>query len=181
MLITPIKTPSFAYTGEKIFLSALQVFAASLFLIICSQIKIPLYFSPVPLTGQTFGVMLIGATLGSRLGLLSVITYIIEGSLGLPVFAFGAGAVNLMGPTGGYILGFLFQVYLVGWFFEHQKASRIGSTAILLVSCALQLALGTCWLSNFVGLKSAIMLGIIPFIFGEIMKVLSLTALLKNR
>lgn len=179
MLITPIKTSSFAFTGEKIFISVLQVFAASLFLMVCSHIKIPLYFTPVPLTGQTFGVMLIGATLGSRLGLLSVMTYILEGTIGLPAFAVGAGAFNLMGPTGGYILGFLIQVYLVGWFFEH-KRTRIASTTILLVSCALQLALGACWLSHFIGFKSAIMVGVIPFIFGEILKVISLTAFLKK-
>lgn len=173
---------SFEFSKRDVFFSILQVLGASLFLALCSQISIPLYFSPVPLSGQTFGVMLIGATMGSRKGLLSVLAYLAEGSFGLPVFAGGSwGLMNLLGPTGGYFLGFIFQAYLVGWFVERQNSFQgTKILSVLLFSCALQLGLGVLWLSFFVGFESALIMGLYPFLFGEFIKAISITAYLKR-
>jgi biotin transport system substrate-specific component len=89
---------------------------ANLLLIACAQIRIPLPFTPVPITGQTFGVLFTGALLGSRYGTLVVIAYVVQGLTGLPVFAgLNGGIAVLFGPTGGYILGFIPAAFVVGW------------------------------------------------------------------
>jgi biotin transport system substrate-specific component len=181
MIATQVNSLSFESSKRAIFLWILQIFGASLLLALCAQVSIPLYFSPVPISGQTFGVMFIGATMGSRKGLLSVLAYLIEGSLGLPVFAGGSfGLISLLGPRGGYFLGFILQVYFVGWFIERQISFQGAKTiSILLLSCALQLGLGVLWLSNFVGFESALIMGLHPFLFGEFIKAIIITAYLK--
>lgn len=168
---------------KEILLSIMQVIGASLFLALCSQISIPLYFSPVPLSGQTFAVMMIGATLGSRKGFLSVLAYLAEGGLGLPFFAQGAaGLIWFFGPTGGYFLGFLFQAYLVGWFMERLNTFQSNKVLpVLLLSCAINLGLGVLWLSTFVGFGSALVMGLYPFLPGELIKSISITAYLKRQ
>lgn len=156
---------------KEVFLSVLQVFSASLFLALCSQISLPLYFSPIPLSGQTFGIMFIGAIMGSRKGFLSVLTYLTEASLGLPVLV-GGGSGMILGPCGGYFLGFLFQAYLVGLFIERQNSFQITKTLpFLLLSCLIQLGLGTMWLSLlFVNFESALIIGFYPFLIVETIK-----------
>ena len=80
----------------------------SMLVALTAQISIPLPFSPVPVTGQTLAVLLIGALLGSRRGALSLVAYLLAGLIGLPVFASGAaGPAYIMGPTGGYLVGFI--------------------------------------------------------------------------
>jgi len=168
-------------TRSSFLLSALQILGASLFIALCAQIRIPLFFTPVPITGQTFAIMLIGATMGSRKGLLSVIAYLAEGAIGLPVFTgahFGLG--SLLGVTGGYFVGFMLQAFLVGWCIERQRVfNSLNTFSILLASCALQLGLGALWLSQFVGFEYALAMGAAPFIVGETLKALSITAFLK--
>lgn len=180
-----IQTNSLSYEPIKrdVLFSILQIFGATLFLAICAQIRIPLYCSPVPLTGQTFGIMLIGATMGSRKGLICVLAYIAEGCLGLPVFAGGAfGLMSLIGPTGGYFLGFLSQVYIVGCFVERQASfNPVKTMSILLASIAIQLGLGVLWLSFLIGMKSAVIAGLCPFLVGEAMKSLGITLYLKRQ
>lgn len=182
MITTQMKAFSFE-SAQSVFFTIVQILGASLFLAFCSQISIPLYFTPVPFSGQTFGIMLIGATMGSHKGLLSVLAYLAEGSLGLPVFACGgSGLMSLFGPTGGYFLGFIFQVYLVGSFVERQVGFQ--STKILmflLLSCALQLGLGVLWLSRFVGFESAIIMGLCPFFLGETIKALCISGYLRTQ
>lgn len=162
---------------KDILFSFLQVIGASLFLALCSKISIPLYFTPVPITGSTFAVMLIGATLGSRKGLLSVLAYLIEGGLGLPFIS-----IHLLGLFGGYYLGFLFQAYLVGWFIERQSSFQVSKVlSVLLFSCAIQLGFGVLWLSSFVGAEFALTMGLYPFLLGELIKAISITIYLKQR
>ena len=98
---TTLELDAFFPTLQKTpILSFLQVLGASLFIGLCAQIKIPLYFTPVPLTGQTFAVILIASTLSRRKALLATVLYLMEGSLGLPVWAGGAfGVHRLFGPT----------------------------------------------------------------------------------
>ncbi|MEE8478480.1 MAG: biotin transporter BioY, partial [Candidatus Neomarinimicrobiota bacterium] len=84
------------------------VLSGSIILALLARLSIPVPFSPIPITGQTFGILFLGALLGSRLGMLSVIMYIMEGIIGIPVFAGGtAGFMYLLGPTGGYLIGFI--------------------------------------------------------------------------
>mgnify|MGYP001772773185 CR=1 FL=1 len=93
----------------------LLAFSFTILLALLSQIRIPLTFTPVPLTLQTFGVLLIGYYLGARLGILSILLYLLLGALGFPLFSgVKGGILVLSGPTGGYLLGFLAGVYLVG-------------------------------------------------------------------
>src|SRR5262249_44367552 len=128
----------------------MQVLGASLLLALCANIYIPLYFTPVPLTMQTFAIMLIGATLGSRKAAASVCLYLTQGLLGLPVFA---GAI--MGYDIGYLAGFVLQAYMVGWAVERMKACDPNKMmSLLLLSCALQLGIGALWLSAYVGLAN---------------------------
>lgn len=183
MIAALINSVPFEFPKKDIFLSVLQIFAASLFLALCSQISMPLYFSPVPLSGQTFGIMIIGASMGSRKGLLSVLAYLAEGSLGLPVFACGSsGIMSLLGSCGGYFLGFLIQVYLVGWFAERQTTFQITKMLpILLLSCLLQLGLGVLWLSLFATLESALLMGFYPFLMGETFKSVIVALYLKMK
>lgn len=172
MVTTLIHSLPFESSKKDVCLSVLQVFAASLFLALCSQISMPLYFSPVPLSGQTFGVMLVGASMGSRKGLFSVLAYFAEGSLGLPVFAGGSfGIMSLLGPCGGYFLGFLVQVYFIGWFTERQNSFQVTKTLpILLFSCLIQLGLGVMWLSLLTTFESALIMGFYPFLLCETVK-----------
>ncbi len=151
-----------------------QLLAASLFIGICAQIKIPLYFTPVPLTGQTFGVLLVSAFQGSQKGALATLLYLLEGCAGLPVWAGGhSGLLHLLGPTGGYRLAYVLQAYLSGKFLENQPVFSIAkSTSVLFFICCLQLGLGTLWLTAFVGTKNVFMMGFYPFIPIELAKSL---------
>lgn len=182
MIINQVQAPYFESLKRDFWLSALQILGASFFIALCAQISIPLYFTPVPLSGQTFSVMLIGATLGSRKGALSVLAYILEGVLGLPVFTAGQfGLMMLISPVGGYIVGFVLQAYLIGWFVERQaKFESFKTVVVLFGACALQMGIGAIWLSLFVGFGQALAMGIYPFIIGETIKILGLSAYLKR-
>jgi len=156
---------------------ATQIFVGSLLIALCARITIFLPFTPVPLTLQTLAVMMIGATLGSRRAVLSVILYIGESVMGFPVLHGGlANPLALIGPNGGYLIGFIFQAYLVGWFAE-RRYTLLKTTLMLGMSlaCCLQLILGTLWLGHFVGYQSMLIMGVIPFIPGEILKMLIVT------
>jgi biotin transport system substrate-specific component len=169
-------------SSKDIFFSILQIIGASAFIALCAQIRISLYFSPVPVTGQTFAIMLIGASLGSRKGVLSVLLYLLEGAMGLPVFAGGLGLISLFGVKSGYFLGFIAQVYLVGRFTEKQKSFQNARTLfILLFSCLIQMGLGVIWLSSFVGIQTALFIGLYPFLIGETIKSVCIAAYLKSK
>lgn len=156
-------------------LTTLQILLASCFIGICAQIKIPLYFTPVPLTLQTSSVLLVGAFLGSRKGTLAVLLYLLQGIFYLPVWAGGAqtGFAQLMGPTGGYLIAFLAQTYVTGWFLEKQTHHTLTKTVgILLFSTFMNLSLGSLWLAQFVGFKHCFILGFYPFIIGDMIKAI---------
>lgn len=164
---------------SKIF-SIVQVLGASLFLALCAQISIPLYFTPVPISAQTFGVMLIGAMLGSKKGSLAVIAYLMEGAFGLPVYAFGGlGIGSLLGPSGGYLFGFVAQAYFVGWLSERICFHPFKILCGLLCSCFIQLGLGSLWLLAFIPFNSALLMGFYPFLIGETIKSFAVAFALK--
>jgi biotin transport system substrate-specific component len=162
--------------------SIIQIVGASLFIGLSAQIRIPLFFTPIPLTGQTLAVMLIGAFLGSRNGALAVLCYLLQGCMGMPVWAGGhAGLIAFAGPSGGYLIGFVLQAYLIGLLFEHKKAfGRIPAFIKILAPSLIQLTIGTLWLAKFTDLNCAWMLGFYPFIIGELLKTGITVAILKK-
>ena len=163
-------------------ISAAQIIGASLLIALCAQIRIPLPFSPIPLTFQTFAVLLIGSLLGSKKGALSVIAYLAEVSLGLPFLQ--GGMVNpfaLVGITAGYLIGFVVQAYFVGWFFEKRKTLSFGKTlSVLSLACLVQLALGTLWLAHFVGWNNDLPMGFYPFVPSEVLKAMAVISLFRK-
>jgi biotin transport system substrate-specific component len=138
-----------------------------------AQVAIPLPFTPVPVTGQTFAVLTTGAALGARRGVLSQGLYVLLGLAGLPVFAGGHGGLaTLLGPNGGYLLGFILAAALLGYLAERgwDRGRRV-VLAMILGEVALY-AVGVPWLSAYVGgLGRAIVLGFLPFLVGDAVKL----------
>ena len=160
---------------------AALVLGASLVIALGAQVAIQLPFSPVPITGQTMAVLLVGALLGSRRGALAVLAYIAEGLAGLPVFAGGAaGLARLFGPTGGYLVGFVAAAFLVGWLAERGWDRRFGTTlAAMTLGNLVIYAVGVVWLAVFVGgLSRAWSLGVLPFLPGDVIKIILAAVLL---
>ena len=152
----------------------------SLVTALSAQILVPLPFSPVPLTGQTFGVILTGALLGPRLGALAMALYLVEGGLGLPFFAGGTfGAARLIGPTGGYMLAFPLAAACVGWMATRGWDRRpLTLFFAMLLGSLIIFALGAAWLSHFVGTSRVLTLGVLPFLPGDVVKALLAAGLL---
>lgn len=160
----------------------LSIVFASVFLGICAQIEIVLPFTPVPITGQTFGVMVVGALLGARKGGLAALLYLFQGAIGLPVFAGGgAGFLHFFGPTGGYLVAYPLEAYLIGWFLHRTKQSGFWpQMGAILLPCSLHLAIGSIWLSYFVSGASAFHLGFAPFILTEVVKAMIVVGCLEG-
>ena len=151
---------------------AALVVGGSLIVALAAQVALRLPFSPVPVTGQTLAVLLVGATLGSRRGALSLLAYLFEGLIGLPVFAAGAsGPAYLLGPTGGYLVGFVAAAFVTGWLVERGWGRHVGRAvlAMLAGNAAIHL-FGLSWLSLFVG-RQAVALGLFPFLVGDVAKI----------
>ena len=156
------------------------VVSFSLLNALAAQIAIPI--GPVPITGQTFAVLLTGALLGSRLGAAALIVYLVEGASGLPFFAGGSGGfAHILGPAGGYLVSFPAAAYITGAFSEHgwdrrfitaASAMAIGSVVILLA--------GWVWLSQFMGATAALHAGVTRFIIGDIVKIVLAAAVLPS-
>ena len=150
----------------------------SVLLAVSAKIKIPFY--PVPMTMQTFVVLLIGGSLGWRLGLFTVTLYLAEGIAGLPVFAGtpekGIGIIYFTGPTMGYLIGFMVAVYLSGFFqFDNNFFKNF---VRLLLSVSFIYILGLIWLGSLIGWEKPIFkLGAQPFLLAELFKI-SLLALI---
>ena len=153
-----------------------SVFAAligTILLAISSKIKIPFY--PVPMTMQTLVVLLLGITLGWKLGLATVTLYLFEGLIGLPVFSGspekGIGLVYFTGPTMGYLIGFLFTVYFAGKF--KFKESSFKNFLQLIFSVSFIYILGVLWLGTLIGWeKPLFQMGVQPFLLAELFKIL---------
>ena len=151
----------------------------SILLAISAKIKIPFY--PVPMTMQTFVVLLLGISLGWKLGLFTVVLYLVEGLAGLPVFAGtpekGMGIVYFTGPTMGYLIGFLAAVYLTGFFtFDNNFFKNF---AKLLFSVSFIYLLGLIWLGSLIGWdKPVFKLGAQPFLLAELFKISLLVLLI---
>nr|WP_298681608.1 biotin transporter BioY [uncultured Dongia sp.] len=155
----------------------LVVLGGTLLLTVSAKVQVP--FWPVPMTMQTFVVLMIGASLGARLAGATVLAYLVEGAAGLPVFAGGAGPAYLTGPTGGYLFGFLAAAVLVGWLADKGFGRSLLTTlAAFAAGEAVIFALGAGWLATLVGLDKALSAGLLPFLPGEAIKVVLACAVL---
>ncbi|WP_144378830.1 biotin transporter BioY [Mesorhizobium amorphae] len=164
------------FAGETSLLQkAAVVFAGSLLLWASAKVQLPFY--PVPLTMQTFAVLAIGAALGWRLGLATVLLYLAEGAAGLPVFAGtpekGIGLAYMMGPTGGYLLGYLPAAALCGWLAERGWDRSVALTALAMLAGTVTIYLpGLLWLGAVVGWdKPVLAWGLTPFLLGDLLKL----------
>ena len=170
--------------GAARILTALAlVVAGSILLTIAAKVRVP--FFPVPMTLQTLAVLAIGATYGSRLAVITVLAYLAQGAMGLPVFTNTppavAGPAYLLGPTGGFLLGFVVMAFVVG-----KAADRGWSRSfpkmlgVMLATEVVMMALGFGWLAWFLetangtglGVSAAFSAGVAPFILGDLLKIL---------
>lgn len=163
-------------------LSIVTIFAGTLLLAMSSKMQIP--FFPVPFTMQTFVVLLIGFCLGPRIGSLTMVAYLAEGAMGLPVFAGtpekGIGIAYIMGPTGGYLMGFVLAAAVTG-FLARRGWDRSLFKAFLAAVAGLSLIYlpGVIWLGSLVGWDKPVLdWGLWPFLPGEALKLVLLAALL---
>ena len=166
------------YEYQKILKNFFVIVLGSLVLTISAKIKIPFY--PVPMTMQTFVVLLLGITFGYKIGLATISVYLLEGILGLPVFSNspekGVGLIYFTGPTMGYLIGFLSAVFLSGYF---KFGKNIFNNFFkILLSVSTIYILGLIWLATLIGWdKSVFELGAKPFLLAEFFKILILTFL----
>ena len=145
----------------------------NLILVATSYISFDLPYSPVPITAQTFGVLLIAMALGRVRAVGVVAAYLLEGIAGLPVFAGGtAGFVKIIGPTGGYLIGFLAGAYVIGWLADKGwDKSYLKSVLAMIIGSAIIFAFGLIWLAKFVPAESLLSLGLIPYLPGSVVKI----------
>jgi len=156
------------------------VVGASLFVALCARVTIPLPLTPVPLTVQNFGVLLVGLLLGSRRGFAALALYLIEGAAGLPVFnPTGLGGIaQLLGPTGGFLMAYPFVAFLAGYIFERGTKSFVRAAIAGLLAEILLFAGGLAWLYLFThSLAKAAYLGLYWFLAAEVMKVMFAAAI----
>ena len=153
---------------------ALLIVGFSLLTAAAAQVVVPLPFTPVPLTGQTFAVLLTGALLGPRLGALAMLAYLAEGAAGLPFFRAGAGGLaHLAGPTAGYLFAFPAAAYVTGHFAERGWDRRfLTAAAAMALGSLVILAAGWAWLALATGAAGgAFRLGVLPFLPGDLVKI----------
>ncbi len=149
------------------------VLLGSALLALSAQVVIVLPFSPVPISGQTFAVLLLGAVLGRWRGCAAVITYLLQGAAGLPVFAGGlAGPAVIAGPTGGYLLGFIAAAWLVGMMAEHGWGRTTWSALMMMAAGTVVIyVVGVPWLTHYLPLDSVLAAGLLPFLPGDVLKL----------
>jgi biotin transport system substrate-specific component len=179
------------YSGQRTAADALRIAAANILLVLCAHIVIPLPWTPVPITGQTFGVLLVVVLLGARRGAITLILYLLEGAAGLPVFQpLGLpGIARFAGPTAGYLLSYPVAAFVTGWLVERgaqTENSREGGSRLagfpligaLISGEAIIFACGCAWLALILkmGWSVALQQGALPFLPGEIIKMALIVA-----
>ena len=162
----------------KIFLISIL---GSILLTISAKIKIPFY--PVPMTMQTFVVLFLGISFGYKVGVITIILYLLEGISGLPVFSNspekGIGIAYFVGPTMGYLIGFIFASFLAGYF--KYSSNYLINFLKILISTSIIYIFGILWLGTLIGWdKPILQLGVFPFLLAELFKILLLTLLVNK-
>jgi len=154
--------------------ATLLAVVGSLLLYASAKVQVPFY--PVPITMQTFAVLVIGMAYGWRLGGATLLLYLAEGAVGLPIFAGtpekGLGLAYMAGPTGGYLLGFLVAAVVVGWLAERGWDRGVVKTlAAMTLGTGIILGLGVIYLATLIGAEKALQFGLYPFLWGAVFKI----------
>ena len=162
--------------GEGLTWDAARIISGSILVALCAQIAVPLPWTPVPITGQTFGVMLVAALLGARRGGLAMGLYLLAGSAGLPVFQpFGLpGAARLLGPTAGFLWAYPTAAFVTGWLVERgADPSALRFAGNLAAGQAIIFASGWAWYALIMqqGPAQAAAGSVLPFLPGELIKM----------
>ena len=166
-----------ATVGNRALRALLLAIAGSALLTLSAKIQVP--FWPVPMTMQTFAVLVIAMAYGPRLGAGTVALYLAEGAAGLPVFANGGGFAYFAGPTAGYLIGFLVAAALIGWLGDRGWDRRVVTTlAAMALGTVVIFAFGVAWLSVLIGVAKAIAGGLTPFLLGAAFKIALAAAVL---
>jgi biotin transport system substrate-specific component len=163
------------------FTSALLVIGTSFVITLFGYLSIPLPFSPVPLATQASFCLMLPFLIGRRRATLAVLLFLAEGAMGLPVFSLGkSGFLHLLSPTGGYLIGALLGTYLTGKLYEitKEKGAKMAFFSMA-AGNALIFLCGWSHLSLYLGAKSAFMLGVLPFLLGDLFKLLIATQTVK--
>lgn len=154
---------------------ALLVVAGAGLVALAAQIEIPLGFTPVPISGQTFAVLLVGASLGPLLGASSLLLYFGVGLLGAPVYSGGDGGWEIVkGATGGYLVGFVVAAALTGWLARRRWDRRFNSAVAAMLSGSVVIYLfGLPWLAHTIdsGVEGTLEAGLYPFVVGDLIKL----------
>lgn len=168
----PLTLVDVAAPRTNALMNVLLVVAASLVTAGAAQIEIRLPWTPVPITGQSFAVLLSGLVLGSRRAFLAQLLYLAEGAAGLPFFSGGAaGVAQLLGPTGGYLMAFPFAAAFTGWLAERGWDRRpVTMFAAMLAGSTIVFGLGLLQLSRFVPADTLLASGLLPFVPGDLIK-----------
>jgi biotin transport system substrate-specific component len=134
--------------------------------------KVQVWPGPVPITMQTFVVLTIGMTYGWRLGGATLLLYLAEGAVGLPVFSAGGGIAYFAGPTGGYLAGFVLAAVLTGWLAERGWDRRPATTALAMLAGNVAIYVpGLIWLTMLIGFEKAVQFGLTPFLMSDLVKL----------
>jgi biotin transport system substrate-specific component len=170
------------FPRSSIVTDVLLVLAGTAFVALAAQVSFQLPFTPVPITGQTFAVVLVGASLGALLALASLGLYVFVGAIGAPVYADGGrGWDVLTGPTGGYIIGFVLAAVITGYLAQQRWDRRFSSAvAAMLTGNVLVYAVGLPWLAEKIdtGFEATLEAGLYPFVVGDLLKLYLAGALL---
>jgi biotin transport system substrate-specific component len=162
----------------------LLVLGGAGFVALAAQVSFELPFTPVPITGQTFAVLLVGASLGALLALASLGLYLFVGALGAPIYADGnSGWETLTGPTGGYIVGFVLAAFLIGALAQRRWDRRFSSAvAAMLTGNVVIYLVGLPWLAEKIdaGFETTLEQGLYPFVVGDLLKLYLAGALLPS-
>lgn len=181
-MLTGSVVAEFFRPGQKkraILYDTAVILAGAILIGISAQLKLLLPFSPVPVTGQTFAVLILPMLLGAGRGTACVVLYIAQGTAGLPVFAAGLGPAALIGPTGGYLVGFIPAAWLTGKLAELGWAKRARTTILaMLLGNIIIYTFGISWLALLAGFKTALTTGLYPLLAGDVLKILLAAALL---
>ncbi|MGB8623125.1 MAG: biotin transporter BioY [Paracoccaceae bacterium] len=149
----------------------LMVLGGSFFVALAAQISVPMF--PVPMTLQTLAILIVGLSFGSRLGAVTLAAYLAEGAMGLPVFSGGASTVALVGPTAGFLFGFVAMAWLAGLAAERGIARGVVTTALAAIAISALLYIpGLAWLTAAtpLDLAGAAKVGALPFLLGDVVK-----------
>ncbi|MFY9559462.1 MAG: biotin transporter BioY [Terriglobales bacterium] len=157
------------------------VIGASLVVALCARVSVPLPFTPVPLTLQNLGVLLVGLLLGSRRGFATLALYLVEGASGLPVFSPSplglSGIAQILGPTGGFLMAYPLVAFTAGWIYEHTSRRLVWAALAGFAAECVLFAGGLGWLAYWThSVSLAIRYGLYWFVFAEVIKILIASA-----